>query len=138
MAVAGLLILLAGLIISLLYSSHWIAEGSATVTVAAPRRGILNKASDPNQEQGTTIYQCIVPKSAVWSDNKYEYVYRIDRIDDIWGTKYVIREMVVEVINSDDSDAALSSQLPAGAILAIEWNQPIYNGALVTVINPLI
>lgn len=132
-AITGLVILLAGLTVSLLYSPHWIAEGSTEVTTAVPRKGFLNKVSDPSQEQSTTIYRCIVPKSAIWSDGRYEYVFRIERVGDVWGTAYATRKMVVEVIETDDSDAALSSQLPAGVIIATEWDQPYEDGTRVTI-----
>ena len=128
-------------------SNNWWGSGSITAVLD----GIRNDPENPNQnkilhfslsgediESGTQLsltvggrsasYDTIVPKSAVHSDNKGDFVYIIVAKPSPLGNRYIATRVDVKVLAQDDTMAAISGGVVAYDYVITTSNRPIEAG----------
>lgn len=73
-------------------------------------------------------YQSIVPKSAVYSDQKGDFVYKVRSKHTPLGNRYYAERVSVNVIASDDNSSAVSGELTGSDSIITAFSKPITAG----------
>ena len=76
----------------------------------------------------TEQYQSIVPKSAVYSDQKGDFVYKVRSKHTPLGNRYYAERVSVNVIASDDNSSAVSGELTGSDSIITAFSKPITAG----------
>lgn len=76
----------------------------------------------------TGQYQSIVPKSAVYSDQKGDFVYKVRSKHTPLGNRYYAERVSVNVIASDDNSSAVSGELTGSDSIITAFSKPITAG----------
>ena len=73
-------------------------------------------------------YGAIVPKSAVFSDQDGEFVYKVRSKNTPLGSRYYAERVSVSVIASDDSSSAVAGRISSGDSIIVAFSKPISAG----------
>ena len=73
-------------------------------------------------------YGAIVPKSAVFSDQDDEFVYKVRSKNTPLGSRYYAERVSVSVIASDDSSSAVAGRISSGDSIIVAFSKPISAG----------
>ena len=80
-------------------------------------------------------YEAIVPINAVHEDNQGKFVYALKARSTPLGNRYLAERRAVEVLASDDTYAAVSSDLSPDEYVITESIEPIEDGMKVRLID---
>ena len=85
------------------------SPGTYQVTVFLEEgEGELGESGTLTTEARTDTYSCVVPLEAVYTDeNQRKYVLTMDERSGILGSEFIARKVYVEVLDQNDSQAAL-------------------------------
>ena len=85
------------------------SPGTYQVTVFLDEgEGELGESGTLTTEARTDTYSCVVPLEAVYTDeNQRKYVLTMDERSGILGSEFIARKVYVEVLDQNDSQAAL-------------------------------
>lgn len=124
----------------------WEGEATAMVSAIKPDPTNPGKSSivsfsvtgdvSANQSVNVSIggnsqdYDCVIPKSAVRTDSSGSFVYVVNSKNSPLGNRYYAEKVTVQVIASDDIQAAVSGLYGNEYILTTS-NKPIENGTQV-------
>ncbi len=124
----------------------WDGEATAMVSAIKPDPTNPGKSSivsfsvtgdvSANQSVNVSIggnsqdYDCVIPKSAVRTDSSGSFVYVVNSKNSPLGNRYYAEKVAVQVIASDDIQAAVSGLYGNEYILTTS-NKPIENGTQV-------
>ena len=79
----------------------------------------------------TDLYDCVVPMSAIAFTGSGPEVYMVERKEGYWDIDYRLKAVPVEILDYNDSFAAITGSLLGGNYLASQWDRPIENGSKV-------
>ena len=95
--------------------------------------GRLGESGTLTAETRTDTYSCVVPLEAVYTDeNQRKYVLTVDERSGILGSEFIARKVYVEVLDQNDSQAALEeSGLSGEEEVIVDYTGEIEDGDVV-------
>ena len=110
------------------------SPGTYQVTVFLDEgEGELGESGTLTTEARTDTYSCVVPLEAVYTDeNQRKYVLTMDERSGILGSEFIARKVYVEVLDQNDSQAALEeSGLSGEEEVIVDYTGEIEDGDVV-------
>ena len=110
------------------------SPGTYQVTVFLEEgEGELGESGTLTTEARTDTYSCVVPLEAVYTDeNQRKYVLVMDERSGILGSEFIARKVYVEVLDQNDSQAALEeSGLSGEEEVIVDYTGEIEDGDVV-------
>ena len=110
------------------------SPGTYQVTVFLDEgEGELGESGTLTTEARTDTYSCVVPLEAVYTDeNQRKYVLVMDERSGILGSEFIARKVYVEVLDQNDSQAALEeSGLSGEEEVIVDYTGEIEDGDVV-------
>ena len=110
------------------------SPGTYQVTVSLDEgEGELGESGTLTTEARTDTYSCVVPLEAVYTDeNQRKYVLTMDERSGILGSEFIARKVYVEVLDQNDSQAALEeSGLSGEEEVIVDYTGEIEDGDVV-------
>ena len=110
------------------------SPGTYQVTVFLEEgKGELGESGTLTTEARTDTYSCVVPLEAVYTDeNQRKYVLVMDERSGILGSEFIARKVYVEVLDQNDSQAALEeSGLSGEEEVIVDYTGEIEDGDVV-------
>ena len=77
---------------------------------------------------GSGNYDTIVPKSAVYTDNKGSFVLTVQSKSSPLGNRYYAQRIPVEVVSSDEISSAVSGSINYGDYVIVAASKPVSPG----------
>ena len=77
------------------------------------------------------MYECVVPLSAFAHTTTGDEIYAIERREGYWNIDFTLKAIPVEILDSNESFAAISGGSTGGSYIADKWDRPIEDGSAV-------